>query len=62
MVFRSSRTEQMIFIQEQQAMDDYLSRLMNESDVDIDTVRFLFLEQFPGKEDYMETYINDFLS
>jgi hypothetical protein len=52
----------MIFIQEQQAMDDYLSRLMNESDVDIDTVRFLFLEQFPGKEDYMETYINDFLS
>lgn len=43
-------------------MDNFLSRLLNNENMNIDDVRELFLEQFPNEELHMESYITDFLS
>jgi len=43
-------------------MDNFLSRLLNNENMNIDNVRELFLEQFPNEELHMESYITDFLS
>lgn len=61
-MWRKREVEQARLLQEQRAMDEYLSFLMNDSELDIDQVRFLFLEQYPQEEYYMESFISDYLS
>ena len=43
-------------------MDNFLSRLLNNENINIDDIRELFLEQFPNEGLHMESYITDFLS
>lgn len=61
-MWRKREVEQARLLQEQRVMDDYLAFLMNDSELDIDQVRFLFLEQYPQEEYYMESFISDYLS
>lgn len=61
-MWRKREIEQARIIQEQRAMDEYLSFLLNDEELDVDQVRFMFLEQYPHEEYYMESFITDYLS
>lgn len=61
-MWRKREIEQARILEEQRAMDEYLSFLLNDEDLDVNQVRFMFLEQFPFEEHYMESFITDYLS
>lgn len=61
-MWRKREVEQVRIMEEQRAMDDYLSFLLNDRELDVDTVRAMFLEQYPHEEYYMESFISDYLS
>ena len=61
-MWRKREIEQARIIQEQRAMDEYLSFLLNDEKLDVDQVRFMFLDQYPHEEYYMESFITDYLS
>ena len=61
-MWRKREVEQARILQEQRSMDEYLAFLINDRELDIDQVRFMFLEQYPYEEHYMESFISDYLS
>jgi hypothetical protein len=61
-MWRKREVEQLRIMEEQRAMDEFLTFLLEDRELDIDQVRFLFLEQYPHEEYYMESFISDYLS
>lgn len=61
-MWRKREVEQVRIMEEQRAMDEFLTFLLGDRELDIDQVRFLFLEQYPHEEYYMESFISDYLS
>jgi len=61
-MWRKRQVEQAIMMEEQRSMDEYLTFLINDNELDVDQVRFLFLQQYPHEEHYMESFISDYLS
>lgn len=61
-MWRKREVEQVRIMEEQRAMDEFLTFLLEDRELDIDQVRFLFLEQYPHEEYYMESFISDYLS
>lgn len=61
-MWRKREVEQVRIMEEQRAMDEFLTFLLEDRELDIDQVRFLFLEQYPHEENYMESFISDYLS
>jgi hypothetical protein len=49
----------MILLQNQGEMENYLGLLVHDTEYVIDDVRVLFLEQFPGEEDYFDEYVSN---
>ncbi len=60
-MWRKRQVEQAMLMEEQRAMDEYLTTLLSDGELDVDTVRHLFLQQYPGEEYYMENFISEFL-
>ena len=61
-MWRKRQTLQLERVQLETEMDNFLSRLLNNENLDIDNIREIFLEQFPNEELHMESFIHDFLS
>jgi hypothetical protein len=58
-MWRKRQTEQMMLLQNQGEMENYLGYLVHNTEYVIDDVRVLFLEQFPGEEDYFDEYVSN---
>jgi hypothetical protein len=58
-MWRKRQTEQMMLLQTQGEMENYLGYLIHNTEYVIDDVRVLFLEQFPGEEDYFDEYVSN---
>ena len=61
-MWRKREIMQLERVQLETEMDNFLSRLLNNENKNIDDIRELFLEQFPNEENHMESFITDFLS
>jgi hypothetical protein len=58
-MWRKRQTEQMMLLQNQGEMENYLGYLVHNTEYVIDDVRVLFLEQFPGEEDFFDEYVSN---
>jgi hypothetical protein len=58
-MWRKRQTEQMMLLQNQGEMENYLGYLVHNTEYVIEDVRVLFLEQFPGEEDYFDEYVSN---
>ncbi len=58
-MWRKRQTEQVMLLQNQGEMENYLGYLVHNTEYVIDDVRVLFLEQFPGEEDFFDEYVSN---
>jgi hypothetical protein len=58
-MWRKRQTEQMMLLQNQGEMENYLGYLVHNTEYVIDDVRVLFLEQFPGEEHFFDEYVSN---
>lgn len=59
-MFKSKFTEQASLIQLEREMESFLNLLLEDSEIDIDTARDLFLQQFEGEEGFFEDYVESY--
>jgi hypothetical protein len=60
-MWRKREVEQLIMLEAQREMEAYLSRLLNDTELDIEQVRYMFEEQYPGEEQFFDNFLGDFL-
>ena len=58
-MWRKRQTEQMMLLQNQNEMENFLSLLIHDTAYEIDDVRSLFLEQFPDEELFFDEYVSN---
>ena len=58
-MWRKRQTEQMMLLQNQGEMENYLGYLVHNTEYVIDDVRVLFLDQFPGEEHFFDEYVSN---
>ena len=61
-MWRKREVEQLMIREQQRDMEAYLVRMLEDTELDVDVVRELFLEQFPGEEHFFVDFLNDYLS
>ena len=61
-MWRKRQVEQLMILEQEREMDKFLTFLLNDTELDIDAVRCLFLDQYPEEQPYMESFINDYIS
>lgn len=59
-MFRSKFTEKANLIQLEREMEELISRLLEDNDVDLDVAREVFLEQFEGEEFFFNNYVDNY--
>lgn len=59
-MFKSKFKENVGLIQLEREMEDLLSRLLEDNQIDIDTAREIFLEQFEGEEFFFNNYVDTY--
>ena len=58
-MWRKRQTEQMLLLQTQGEMENFLGLLIHDTEYVIDDVRVLFLDQFPGEEHFFDEYVSN---
>ena len=58
-MWRKRQTEQLMLLQTQGEMENFLGLLIHDTEYVIDDVRVLFLDQFPGEEDFFNEYVSN---
>jgi hypothetical protein len=58
-MWRKRQTEQMMLLQNQGEMENYLGLLVHDTSFEMDDVRALFLDQFPGEEHFFDEYVSN---
>ena len=58
-MWRKRQTEQMMLLQNQGEMENFLGLLVHDTEYVIDDVRVLFLDQFPGEELFFDEYVSN---
>lgn len=58
-MFRKRQTEQVMIQQNEREMDQYLGTLVHDSEYELEDVKMLFLEEYPGEESYFDEYVSN---
>ena len=58
-MWRKRQTEQMMLLQNQGEMENFLGLLVHDTAYEIDDVKVLFLDQFPGEEYFFDEYVSN---
>ncbi len=58
-MWRKRQTEQMMLLQNQGEMENYLGHLIHDTEYVIEDVKSLFLHQFPGQEHLFDEYVSN---
>lgn len=58
-MWRKRQTEQMMLLQHQGEMENFLGLLIHDTAYEIDDVKVLFLDQFPGEEHFFDEYVSN---
>lgn len=61
-MWRKREVEQLKIYEQQRDMEAYLVRMLEDTELDVDVVRELFLDQFPGEEYFFAEFLEDYLS
>ena len=59
-MFKSKFTEKANLIQLEREMEDLISRLLEDDNIDLDVAREIFLEQFEGEEYFFNNYEDNY--
>lgn len=59
-MFKSKFKENVGLIQLEREMESFISRLLEDDEIDIDEAREVFLEQFEGEEYFFDSYVDNF--
>lgn len=59
-MFKSKFTEKANLIQLEREMEDLITRLLEDDNIDLDVAREIFLEQFEGEEFFFNNYVDNY--
>lgn len=60
-MFRSKRTEQASLLEYEREMSSYVTLMLEDGSVDVEEVRAMFLDQFPGEESFFDECVQEYL-
>lgn len=60
-MFKSKRTEQASLFEYEREMGKYIALMLEDETVDVEEVRAMFLDQFPGEDLFFEEYVEGYL-